>query len=222
MSVKNGTPSKTEWETGQCAQIQTHFIKALPGALESVNLYPEDVIDSFRDKDGILEQELRSFLELFIRKHSPHDFHITESLSIPIPALPRPTLQEVKSKFSWAKLIGRDNSPTDKIFLNLATILRPGEYSLDGEEYEGRVRHLCQIPGYQHAVWLVENQDDFPKFMNLPGGIVIDFPSIVIVDEDNGRNIPYLIKTNNRWVLNLIFFTTSVKRDGRLAVSVKC
>ena len=97
------------------------------------------------------------------------DFRTMEAVAITIPALARPTLEELQAQYSWIKSIERDNSPTEAVKLSLATVLRPDETeAISGVEYERRLTSkLDLIFGYQQAKWLVEHQDEFPDFMAL-------------------------------------------------------
>ena len=82
-------------------------------------------------------------------------FHETGELAIRIPALPRPTLAELRKKFPGIyeeNGIERDTSPTDAVTLTLGTVLREGEKQIDGAEYARRLAPKLDIMlGYQQA-----------------------------------------------------------------------
>ncbi len=149
-------------------------------------------------------------------------FSIVETLPISIPALPRPTLEELQKNFSWIKSIERDASPTEAITLNLATVLRLSEDRISGEEYEKRIApKLNLILGYQQAIWLVEHQDELPEFIKLIGKIYVDFSGLVVVSEGGRRGIPYLSRLGRRWDLDWHWLSLDFRRHARVAFSGK-
>ena len=149
-------------------------------------------------------------------------FHVTGELMIQIPALARPTLEELRKDYSFIRSIERDTSPTDAVTLNLATILRSNEERVKGEEYERRIaQKLDLILGFQQAVWLVKNQDKFPDFMAPLGKIYIDFSGIVVVVGNGHRGVPCLARDGRRWGLYWYWFGRGFGRYGRLAISSK-
>lgn len=224
MSVSNGTPSKTVWTPGQCAQIQKAFVGVLPDVLKDLGFHPRDVIEAFRDKDEDLEQSCYIFLSDFVERNLPTFLQI-ETLSVSIPAFSRPTLKKLQKSFSWIKSIERDTSPTEAVMLNLATVFRPSENEISGKEYEVRISpKLNLILGYQQASWLVEHQNEFPELMKLIGKVYIDFPGLVVVEENGNRHVPGLGRENGRWCLYwrwFVYVSDRYSRYGRVAFSGK-
>jgi len=143
-----------------------------------------------------------------------------EDLKIQIPALPRPTLEELQGRFGWIKSIHEDNSPTKASTMTLGTVLRLTEYRIDDEEYTRRREGLPSL-GYQHGVWLAENQDNLPELMAQLGRVYIDLPGIEVVDADGRRRFPYLSQCGGRWGLGWFWSDRKLFRDGRLAVHSK-
>ena len=151
---------------------------------------------------------------------SENYFRETAELSIQIPALVRPTLKQLQSKYSWIKSIERDSSPTDAVTLKPATVLRGNEKSINGGEYEKRIAgKLDIILGYQQAVWLIEHQDEFPEFMALFGKVYIDFAGLVVVNANGNRNYPYLNQNGKRWYLNWNWIDNDFNLNERVASS---
>ena len=155
-------------------------------------------------------------------------FHDTGELSIPIPALPRPTLDELRSKFPWIKVKGgikRDDSATEAGVLRLGSVLIPDEEKgLDGAKYERRLlvpRSQGLLFGYQQATWVVEHQQEFPELMQLLGKIHINSPGLIVVDENNYRRAPFLSDDGKRWHLCLDYFPVAVSSHTRAAFSGK-
>ncbi|MDE2079667.1 MAG: hypothetical protein KGI73_04790 [Patescibacteria group bacterium] len=155
-------------------------------------------------------------------------FHDTGELSIPIPALPRPTLDELRSKFPWIRKengIDRDDSATEAGILRLGSVLIPGEEeSLDGERYERRLivpRTKGLLDGYQQGVWLVKHQDEFPAFMALCGKVYIDLPGLIVVDEDGDWRVFSLRRGGERWRLRWRDLSLDVDSSARTAFSGK-
>ena len=166
--------------------------------------------------------EFTAFVRNGFRMQIGDFFRETGELTLSIPALPRPTLQELQAKFSWIKSIERDTSPTDAVILKLGTVLRPDEERVNGTEYERRLvlkPGLCL--GYQQAVWPTEHQDEFPAFMALLGKIYIDFSGLVVVDGDGRRRVPCLVRLGLRWHLHWGWLGADLDQSGRLAVSCK-
>ncbi len=152
-------------------------------------------------------------------------FVMTGELTIEIPALPRPTLAELQVVFftSRIKSIERDTSPIEPITLKLGTVFRPDEERIDGKEYERRLAsNLDILLGYQHAIWLVEHQSEFPDFMAiLDKKSSIGFPGLVAVDARDGRGFPCLGLNYKSWYLYRDQFEFYFKRNNRVAVSGK-
>lgn len=141
-----------------------------------------------------------------------------EQLNITIPALKRPTSKALKKERDWIKSIESDSSPTAEVTLNLGTLLEQDEDFINGDEYAKRRQGLPML-GYQHARWLVENQEKFPAFMKLLGEMYIDFPGTIVVDSDGYRYFPYLDRRGKRWYLHWYWTDFSLDRYGRIAVS---
>jgi len=129
-------------------------------------------------------------------------FRDTGELTIEIPALPRPTLEELQKEYSSIKSIERDTSPVEPVTLTLSIVLLPWETNaISGVEYEHRIAAKHEVLlGFQQRRWLVENQDKFPEFMALLGKIYLDFPGIVVVHEDGVRSVPCAARRGERWV----------------------
>ena len=149
-------------------------------------------------------------------------FRYPEDLVIQIPALPRPTFDELRRKFSWIKKIERDTSPTGPVTLRFATILRADETSpVSVKEYERRIAPaLPRLLGYQHCKWLTTHQDEYPALKTLLGKVYINFSGIVVVDSDGGRLFPYG-NSHKRWTLLFSSFDVDFCLSGRVAVSSK-
>jgi hypothetical protein len=162
---------------------------------------------------AFLRNGCRLLIETFFRE--------TGELSITIPALPRPTFAELRSKHDWIRKengIERDTSPTEAVTLKLATVLRESEGSINGPEYEKRIaQKLDIILGYQQAVWLVEHQDEFPEFMALLGKVYIDFTGLVVVNANGNRHFPYLSQDGKRWYLGWDWIDDNFGSSERVA-----
>ena len=152
-------------------------------------------------------------------------FRETGELTLQIPALPRPTLKELRRDFSWIKSIERDTSPTEAVTLKLGTVLRPSESRVSGAERECRIAEsfssLTDFLGYQQLKWLADNQDEQHAFKALVGKIFIEGPGIIVLHaEDGRRKLPFL-NGSERWRLdpNWEWIEHVFHRDGRLAVA---
>jgi hypothetical protein len=152
----------------------------------------------------------------------PDGFRETGELTLQIPAQARPTLEQLKSKWSWIESIERDTSPIEAVTLKLGTILLGNEKSVNGQKYEERIApKLDIILGFQQAVWLVEHQDEFPEFMALLGKVYIDFTGLIVVYSNGDRDYPYLIQHGKRWCLGWRWVGGGFRSSGRIAFSSK-
>ena len=71
---------------------------------------------------GLVRDFLLGDAEIVARDH----FRETRELTIQIPALPRPTLEELREQFPWIREkdgIERDTSPTHAVTFRLGTVL---------------------------------------------------------------------------------------------------
>src|SRR5947209_16460590 len=122
-------------------------------------------------------------------------------VAVKIPALQRPTLNELQAKYPWVHSIERDTSPEDPLIMVLGTVFRENEGArMGGAEYECRL-HAREnlLLGFQHRYWLLEHQAEFPALMPLRGKITIDFPGIVVASPNGYRTIPYADQCGRRW-----------------------
>jgi hypothetical protein len=183
---------------------------------------PEQLQVSLRDGKRA-GKEMTAFMQNGFCMQIGDDFRQMEKIAIQIPALSRPTIEELQAQYSWIKSIERDNSPTEAVKLSLATVLRSDETeSISGVEYERRlIGKLDLILGYQQAKWLVEHQDGFPDFMALLGKIYIDFSGLIVVNVDGLRYFPYLSQSVKRWYLHWDWFSSDFNPNVRVAVSSK-
>jgi len=167
-------------------------------------------------------RQFTQFLSAGAKVQIQNFFRLVEDLSILIPSLPRPTLEELQSKFDWIKKIERDASPTGAVQLRLGTVLGSDEEAISGKEYERRRVPLAgHLHGYQQLVWLVEHQDEHPNFKALPGQIYIDGPGLIVVGADGRRRFPYLRQGDERWDLRWGWTGSKLDRYGRVAVHGK-
>jgi hypothetical protein len=146
-------------------------------------------------------KETTLFIQNGFRVQIGEHFRETGELSIQLPALKRPTLGELQSKYDLVKSIERDTSAEEPVTLSLATVLVPDDgNSIDGKEYEKRIalKHNSLL-GFQHREWLLQHQAEFPEFMALLGKCYIDFPGIVVVGRDGARRVPYCGRDGSRW-----------------------
>ena len=152
-------------------------------------------------------------------------FRKMEDVAVEIPALARPTLEELREKFSWIREengIELDNSPTEAITLSLGTVLRPDEERIDGDEYARR-RILIPTLGHQQATWLVANQDkpELVAFKALCGKAYIDFPALIVVSAGGNRLFAYLDGYGGRWFLRWDRVGNGLGQVGRVASARK-
>jgi hypothetical protein len=206
---------------GWYVQFQADILLQLPRPDE----ISEDVASGWHSNRGAMKQVLRTALcppvatpiitEVAITTEL---FRDTNELSIQLPALKRPTLEQLQSKYDWIKSIERDVSTEEPVTLSLATVLAVGsKSSINGKEYEKRIASkLSSLLGFQHRQWLLEHQAEFPEFMALLGKVYIDFPGLVVVNRDGDRSVPYCGRDGSRWAGSW-GWPGSFGVDGRLA-----
>lgn len=110
----------------------------------------------------------------------------THETLIQIPALPKPTLEELRKRelMMEDREIERDSSPTDPVMLKLGVVLLPIEQNIEGTHYEWRCEKFNTLLGWQHAKWLETHQQELPALMNLPAEVEIHFPGLVVGCDD--------------------------------------
>lgn len=197
---------------------------------------PADRIDEFVRKARRVERILRrkddSFLDVNFAIAKMEEIiafaepiRISSELNIRIPALPRPTIEELRKRYPSIREsngIEKDVSPTEEVILHLGSVMRDGEKTISGDEYERRLQsEQFMLLGYQHAKWLVNCQTDHPAFMALLSKVYIDFPGIVVIDQNNRRFVPYLRQKGCYWGIHWNWLGDNVERFVRIAVSKK-
>jgi hypothetical protein len=161
------------------------------------------------------------------RRHSQprRDFlcETNDEISIKIPALPRPTLADVRGdypcNYPYISKIVRDFSPSGPVTLRLATVLNKGELSVGGPEYQRRLvlSGLWRLLGFQQLAWIVAHQDDYPVFLSFLGEFSIDGSALTVIDENGVENTPYICKNNGtgRWDLKFAPIWSPTSRFDR-------
>lgn len=190
------------------------------------SLATEQVQVGIREAHTFAAREFEAFIRNGFRVQVGDYFQETGELTIQIPALVRPTAEQLQEKYSWIckeNGIERDTSPTEEaVTLKLGTVLCADEERISGSEYERRIAPRLNISlGYQQAMWLVEHQDKFPEFMALLGKVYIDFPGLIVVHADGIRRFPYLGRGGERWYLRWVWIDHDLSRRGRVALSGK-
>src|SRR3990167_1913806 len=123
-------------------------------------------------------------------------------MTITIPQLKKPTLEELKESYPWINRIESDTSPTSEVSLDLLTLVPEGEEYITVEEYQKRAEGLPLL-GYQQAPWLVAHQDDpeLAEFKALLSDVYIDFPALIVVCVGGHRLFTCLDGLGGRWYL---------------------
>ncbi len=148
-------------------------------------------------------------------------FRETGELKIQIPAIPRPTLEELQRKYSWIKAIEFDNSPTEPVTLVLGTVFRSDENSINGREYEYRLRSVEGKFGYQQGLYLAKNQLVYPNFQKMRGKIYIDLPGLMVLNDGDSRRFPCLDGHGLLWVLRWPWIDSNFSSYHRVGHSGK-
>ena len=187
------------------------------------------------DEDILLvQEEAPDFMDGFARqiverarliRGDRNCFRLTsDDVMIQLPALKRPTLAGLQQDWGYIDRIERDDSTEEPVTLRLATVLKSDESSIEGAVYERRLMRLRtdgRLLGFQHRQWLLEHQTELPELMALLGKVYVDFPGIVVVDDDGSRNVPYAGQDGKRWATFWFWLNFDFVQSGRVAVSSK-
>lgn len=172
-------------------------------------------------------REFEAFIRNGFRMQIGDFLRYMEDLTIEMPAMKRPTLEELRARESWIRAengIEPDTSTEEPVILRLGTVLRPDEPQIDGPEYERRMVNVPSL-GLQHSDYIVEHQDDdtpgFAALRALKGKIYIDFRGLVVVDEDGDRRFPCVSGLGRRVVQFWDWVSDRLGRNGRVAVPGK-
>ena len=168
-------------------------------------------------------RNFESFLRNGCRLTAEQFLFETGELAIELPALSRPTLDEIQMEYSWVKSIELDRSPEGPVTLNLGTVLYPNEQQpISGSEYERRLASkLNVVLGYQHWQWFLNHQNQHSDSMVYLGKIRVDFSGIVVVDRWNCRNIPYSSQFRSCWGGDWGLLTDEFCSKSRIAIARK-
>jgi hypothetical protein len=202
----------------------------LGGLSPEVATRMESAFQDFAQKlDSVSGLEWEADFKHFLRKEKTsweicpvcNPFRETGEIAIQIPALPRPTLADLKAKYGIKK-IERDTSTTESVTIVLCTVLREGENPINGTEYERRLQPKQDVLlGFQHRQWLLEHQAEFPDLMALLGKVYIDFPGLVVVGAYGHRLVPCANQHGDRWDDRWLWLGFVFSLLGRVASSRK-
>lgn len=166
-------------------------------------------------------KELTRFIRNGFRVQVGDWWRETGELSIQLPALQPPTLEELSKEAGYCLFNGieRSTSPTRPVTLKLGTILRADEEPVDESECDMRLvgKEGLEL-GYQHGAWIEKHQDAFPQLMAVPDGAFhIRFRGFVPVYSSR-RESAILSKIHGRWYLSMFTAEAPLERNGRIAL----
>lgn len=193
------------------------------------SLTTEQVQVGIRETRTFAALEFENFIRNGFQMKTRNFFRETGEFTLKIPALPRPTLNELRAREIFHSIESIDDtSPIEAITFKLGTVFDVGEKSpINSREYRFRIATMSDATlGFQHATWLVGNQDKFPEFMALAGEIyIIDFLGLrVCTDSGDDRAFPILRAANGskRWELYWHWIKYELHSCGmRIAVASK-
>jgi hypothetical protein len=148
-------------------------------------------------------------------------------MTLSIPVLNRPTLKEIQKEWSYIKSIESDSSTEKAVEIEFVSVLKEGESYITGSEYEARLKARTDvILGFQHRKWLIDNQEnpvvkEALEALRKEGVWYIDFPGLVVVDEDGSRCVPCAGRDGKRWGGSWSKLAYDFRGNGRFAVSSK-
>jgi hypothetical protein len=148
-----------------------------------------------------------------------HLLRETPELAVEIPALRRPTLQQIQKGYPWMASIERDNSSEGSVKLRLTAFMHAAP-RIDGPELERCIAlETLSLLGYQHREWLLKRQRRNPALLAMFGVASVKFPGIVIVDDLGRRIIPCCRNRGGQWIRRWEPLDEGLELDGRLAVA---
>ena len=156
-----------------------------------------------------------------ITTYAADRFRESGELTIEMPAIPRPTLKQLRDEDPMIESIERDNSPEGSVTLKLGIVcLSSKNSSIHGLEYERRLLSNIHVTlGYQHREWLLNHQHRFPLLMESLETHYIDFPGIVVVHQALDRRVPYCRRLGKDWAGYWHGLTDRFLAFGRVAVA---
>jgi len=197
---------------------QFAYLAAVGANMDWSSLTTQQLQTGMRDPIALGKQHTL-FLQVGCQVQIGERFRETDEVSIQLPALKRPTLEELQSKHDGIKSIEGDTSTEEPVTMAFATVLMPDDgNSIDGKEYERRIAlKYNSLHGLQHRDWLIEHQDEFPELKPFLGKIYIDFSGIVVVRCDGDRTVPCCRRHGSRWTGNWRWLRSGFGSDGRIA-----
>jgi hypothetical protein len=190
------------------------------------SLTSEQVQVGIREARMFAAMEFEDFIRNGFQMKANDFFRETNDLTIEIPALPRPTLDELRARGRFHRIESLyDISPTDKVTLVLGTVFNVDEKStINSKEFRFRIAAMSNINlGLQQATWLVENQDKFPELMALVEKVyIVDFLGLRVgTDSSDQRIFPLLRHADEykRWELHWRWLDEPYSWGRRIAVA---
>jgi hypothetical protein len=153
-----------------------------------------------------------------------------QEFQIDIPALKRPTLEELRVQDNSIQSIERDTSLESPITLRLVTffdIAYPHIGKIDGLEYDQRlVPYRDALLGYQHLDWLIKRQTEYRAFTAMLKKVIrIDFSGIVVRTTGNVPQSPccagefvHVKQAPRRWECQWRFLYSGFSSADRMAL----
>ena len=143
-----------------------------------------------------------------------------EMVPIRIPALGRPMLEELQSEFPWIKKIKYDDSPIRAVRFSLAHSTTANDESPIHDYLLGSRNN--ELLGYQHAVWLVKNQEPLVGFTALLDEVsFIAFLGLLVGLRGTMQRIPRLVSRDGQWELDWDWDRLSSHPRSRVPFVVK-
>lgn len=139
-----------------------------------------NVVDAVRDNKSIIIGDPR-----------------TEMATIEIPALKRPTPEELAARFDWFRSVERDTSLEEAV--SLSWVLQSYEDPSEPVSLGWHWRELASGLGFQHREWLFEHRYEHPEIMRLFRLRHVEFQGLIVNFADWSRCYPALIGEHRFW-----------------------
>ena len=212
--------------SGKAKSVRLDLGIDLRNRVHSHNGTDKDIILIQNEAPGFMDQIASQIVERanLIRGDRECFRLMHDDVVIEIPALKRPTLEQIKKSWNYIEKIERDDSTEEPVTLRLATVLRSSESFIDGGTYELRLtvhRDQGRLLGFQHRQYLLDVQQQHPALMALLGNVYIDFPGIIVERRGGRRCVPVVNFDGKRFVDGWGWVGSVFDGNGRVAVSVK-
>ncbi len=137
-------------------------------------------------------ETLRGMQILIERDFSRNLMQDLSGLTVTIPALPKPSIEEVRGRWSWIDHIAIDASTTSEVTVDFSQTVVVDKI---GEQYDLSGLKLVGNLGYQHGLWIMQHSEYWPRLLKFFANVSLVLKGQVLRNPD-GFSSPVLIIDN--------------------------